>query len=65
MNRPAETTGALAAAATALAALAGANTNTVAAIGTLAGLLPSLVTYLVANGGIRGLARRVWFGRRA
>ena len=61
-RRPAETTGALAAAATALAALAGASTELVAAIGTIAGLLPAVVTWTVANGGIRGVIQRLWSG---
>lgn len=64
-TRPAETAGGLGAAATAVAALLGASTETVAAVGTLAGAVPAIVTAVVANGGVRGVARRVWFGRRA
>lgn len=63
--RPAETTGGLAGLATALAALLGADTLTVAVVGTAAGLLPAAVTLLVAHGGIRGVLRALWRGRAA
>lgn len=62
-SRPAETTGGLAGLATALAALFGADTATVAIVGTIAGLLPSAVTLLVTHGGVRGVLRAVWRGR--
>lgn len=62
-RRPAETTGGIAAAATAVAALLGGSTELVAVIGTLAGLLPALVTAVVANGGVRGVIRVIWRGR--
>ena len=60
--RPAEATGGLAALATAIAYAAGASPGVVAIVGTLAGLLPSAVTLLVANGGIRGAWRRLLNG---
>lgn len=62
-TRPAETTGVTAGLATAVAALAGASTTTVAIVGTIAGLLPAAVTLLVSNGGIRGVMRALWRGR--
>lgn len=62
-TRPAETTGGLAAIATAIAALAGASTTLVAVIGTAAGALPIAVTYLVNHGGISGVVRALWRGR--
>lgn len=62
-SRPAETTGGLAAIATAVTALAGAPTGVVAVVGTAAGLLPAAVTLLVTNGGIRGVLRTLWHGR--
>lgn len=61
-NRPAETAGGLGAAATAVAALLGASTETVAAIGVVAGVLPGGVTWIVKNGGLRGLFWRFWRG---
>ncbi|MDQ3276264.1 MAG: hypothetical protein M3Q39_14890 [Actinomycetota bacterium] len=62
-SRPAETTGGLAGVATAVAALAGAPVEAVAIVGTLAGLLPSAVTLLVSNGGLRGVWRTLRDGR--
>lgn len=64
-SRPAEATGGLAAVVTAIVALAGASTEVVAIVGTLAGLLPSAVTLLVANGGLRGAWRLLRDGHRA
>lgn len=62
-TRPAETTGTFAGLATALAALLGADTTTVAVVGTAAGLLPAAVTLLVTHGGLRGVLRALWAGR--
>lgn len=62
-SRPAETTGGLAGLATAVAALLGASVETVAIVGTVAGLLPAAVTLLVAHGGVRGVLRGLWAGR--
>lgn len=61
-GRPAETAGGLGAAATALSALLGAPTETVAAVGVIAGVLPGGVTWVVSNGGLRGLFSRFWAG---
>lgn len=63
-RRPAETAGAAGGVATILAAALGANTTTVAVIGAVAGALPGAVTWLVGHGGIRGVARAIWSGRR-
>lgn len=62
-RRPAETTGGLVGVVTALAALLGADTQTVAILGTVAGLIPALVTLLVNNGGLRGVGRLLLRGR--
>jgi hypothetical protein len=63
MRRPAETAGGLGAVVTALAALLGASTETVAAVGVIAGVLPGGVTWVVSNGGVAGLWWRFWRGR--
>lgn len=62
--RPAETTGAAGALVT-LGAMAFGVTDVqvIAALGTVAALAPSAVTFLVSNGGVRGVARRLWRGR--
>lgn len=62
-TRPAETTGGLAAVATALAAVFGADATVIAVVGTLAGTLPAVVTWLVTHGGLAGLWRVVVRGR--
>lgn len=64
VSRPAETAGAGGALAT-LGAYAFGVTDpqTIAAVGTVAALLPAVVTFLVSNGGVRGVARRLWKGR--
>lgn len=64
MSRPAEKSGALFAAVTAIAALLGADTATVAVAGTIAGTVPAAVTWIVNNGGIKGAAARLWNGKR-
>lgn len=63
--RPAEATGGIGALVTAAAALLGAPTEVVAIVGTAAGLLPGVVTYAVAHGGVSGLLRAVWKGERS
>lgn len=62
-KRPAEAVGSLAAAATAAAALLGADATVVAVVGTSAGVLPAVVTYLVSHGGARGVMRALWRGQ--
>lgn len=62
-GRPAEVTGATGAVALLLAAVLGVESETViVALGVAAGLLPGLVTLLVAHGGVRGVLRLVWRG---
>lgn len=63
-SRPAETVGTLGAIATGVAALAGGSVELVAVVGVVAGALPAAVTFLVSNGGIRGVARALWRGSR-
>lgn len=60
--RPAETTGGLVGLATAITALLGGSVELVAVIGTVAGLVPAVVTYLVLHGGLLGVWRTVWRG---
>lgn len=62
-RRPAETAGVGGSIVTALALAFKLPVEVVAAAGIVAGAVPSLVTYLVANGGVRGVCRRVWSGR--
>lgn len=62
-TRPAETAGGLVGVATAIVALAGGSLELVAVVGTAAGLVPSVVTFLVDHGGIRGVLRSLWAGR--
>jgi len=64
-QRPTEWTAALLATVTAILTILGASAQVIGIAGTLAGAIPVLVTAIVANGGLQGLARRVWFGRRA
>lgn len=61
-KRPAEASGGLGSAATALAYAAGADTQTVAVVGIVAGLLPGAVSFVVDHGGLRGIARRLLNG---
>lgn len=62
MSRPAEAAGGVGAAATAIALAFDASTAVVGAVGIVAGLVPAVVTWLVANGGVRGAVRRLWRG---
>jgi hypothetical protein len=62
--RPAEKAGA----AGTIAILAGyafgiKDPGVLAAIGAGIGLVPATVTYVVTNGGLRGVARKLWRGR--
>lgn len=61
--RPAETGGGLGAAATFVAYAAGCSVETVAAVGVIAGLVPSVVSFVVDNGGVRGVVNLVLNGR--
>jgi hypothetical protein len=63
LSRPAETAGGAGALVT-LGALAFGVTDVqvITALGTVAALLPSAVTFVVSNGGVRGIARRIWRG---
>lgn len=64
-ERPTETIGgALVALASLAAYKAGADEETTAVVGVLAGLIPAAVTGIVTRGGLRGLARTLWTGRR-
>lgn len=63
MTRPAETAGAGAAVATLLAlALGLRDPEIIAALIAIVGLVPAGVTLLVANGGVRGVVRKLWRG---
>lgn len=62
-KRPAETTAAGGGIIAVLAASLGADAGTVAAIAAVFGVLPHLVTQVVAHGGIRGVCRALWSGR--
>ena len=61
-RRPAETAGA-AGGLTGLIIAIAAGDPLAAAIAT-AGFLPAATTYLITHGGIRGLAQRIWTGRK-
>lgn len=61
-SRPAEASGGVGAAAVALALALGAPEPVIAAVGIAAGLVPSAVTLLVSNGGLRGAWRRLLNG---
>lgn len=63
-SRPAESTGVAGSIAFLLCIILGVrDIEVLAALGTAVGALPALVTILVANGGIRGVARKLWQGR--
>jgi hypothetical protein len=63
VTRPAETGGALGTIGLLIAYIFGVtDAQTVAIIGAGVGLFPSVVTFLVANGGIRGVASKLWVG---
>lgn len=61
--RPAETGGGLGAAATFTAYALGFSVETVAAVGVIAGLIPAAVSFVVDNGGVRGVLKLVLDGR--
>lgn len=64
MKRPAESAGATGGIALIIARVAGVkDPDVLVALGALVGLIPSAVTLLVANGGVRGVARKLWRGR--
>ncbi len=63
-TRPAETGGGLGSAATFVAYALGFSVETVAAVGVIAGLLPSAITLLVDHGGVRGVLRTLLNGRK-
>lgn len=63
IHRPAEVTSGITGMATGIAALLGAGTETVAIVGTAAGILPTVVTYLVSHGGIAGAIRLITRGK--
>lgn len=63
-GRPAETGGAVGAVSLLLGVVLGIrDAATLAAWGTVVGLLPAAITLLVANGGVRGVLRLLWQGR--
>lgn len=61
--RPAEATGALAGTGGVVAAVAAHNWLAVGL--ACVGYVPAVVTFVVAHGGIRGVARTLWGGRAA
>lgn len=64
MKRPAESAGIAGTIGLLIARVAGVHdVDTVTVIGAAVGAVPALVTFLVANGGVRGVARLVWKGR--
>lgn len=66
MTRPAETAGAAGAIGVLVGRIAGVNDPTVLAyIGAAVGLIPGVVTFVVSNGGVRGLLGKVWRGKPA
>lgn len=62
MNHPAEKTTAAGGVALLVGLVAGADTETVAAVGVVLAFVPAAVTTLVNAGGIRGAARKIWGG---
>lgn len=63
MKRPAELAGAAGTIAVLVGRIAGiTDVDTLTYIAAGIGLIPGAVTTLVAAGGIRGLARKVWSG---
>lgn len=65
MNRPAETAGAGGAVAALVAFIAGVkDPQTIVYMTVAVGLIPGAVTALVLNGGIKGVARLLWRGRK-
>lgn len=62
-KNPAETGGVLGSAATAIAVALHASEEWVAVSGIVAGLIPFAVTFIVSNGGVRGLCSKLYRGR--
>lgn len=61
--RPAETAGAAGTIAILVGLIAGIHdSHTLAYIGAGIGLLPGVVTFIVTNGGMRGIVRAAWRG---
>lgn len=66
MRRPAEATGVAGSLVALVAYAAGVDDPQVlVAAATTIGVLPAVVTLLVANGGVRGVARLLWTGRKS
>lgn len=65
MTRPAETAGAAGTVGILVGRIAGIkDPTTIAYIGAGIGLLPAIVTFLVASGGLRGAFRTFWRGKQ-
>lgn len=63
-KHPAETSSGAGAVALVVAYLLGVDDpEALVALGAALGLIPAAVTLLVANGGVRGVARLLWRGR--
>lgn len=63
-KHPAESAGGAGAVALLIAYLLGVDDpEALVALGAALGLIPAAVTLLVANGGVRGVARLLWRGR--
>lgn len=63
MTRPAETGGALGTIGLLIANILGVtDAQTIVLIGAGVGLIPAAVTFLVANGGIRGVLSKLYWG---
>lgn len=66
MKRPAETGGVAAAVGGIIARIVGVtNPDTLAYIIAAVGFIPALITFVVANGGLRGVAGIFWHGRKS
>lgn len=64
-QRPAESAATFGALVTALAYATGLSPEWIAVAGITAGLAPAAVTFVIANGGVREVAARLWRGHRA
>lgn len=63
MTRPAETGGAAGTIGLLVAAVLGVtDQTTILLIGAGIGLIPTAITFVVANGGIRGVLSKLWIG---
>jgi hypothetical protein len=63
-GRPAETGGAVAAIAVLVAHTLGVdNAQVITALVAAVGLVPAAITLLVSNGGLRGVAAKIWRGK--